>query len=222
MLSQEELYVDILVVGGGIAGLIAALEARSNGANVTIVSKGKVGRSGNTLISGASISTLISEPDFGDSFEKFYSDIMDSGKGVNDKELVRVFVKNSIDVINTLQKYGVTFKKINNQLFRKKPPGHSVPRFIPADYSNIPYSIRGLSITLSLLRQAHKLGIKIVENTSVIKLLVSEDQVRGIVAINRRKKNVLVFYSNVVVLASGGGGGIFSKSNNTSVMSSLN
>jgi len=215
VLSQEELYADILVVGGGIAGLIAALEARSNGANVTIVSKGKVGRSGNTLISGASVSTLISEPSFGDSFETFYSDIIDSGKGINDKKLVKVFVENSIEVINKLQKYGVTFKKINNHLFRKKPPGHSVPRFIPADYSNIPYLIRGLSITLPLLRQARKLGIKIVENTSVIKLLVSDDHVKGVVAINRRTKKVLVFYSNVVILASGGGGKIFSKSNNT-------
>jgi len=219
VLSQEKIYTGVLVIGGGLAGLTAALEAKYNNLSVTIVSKGKTGRSGNSIIAGAGLSVLV--PDSEDSAELFYNDVIKSGKGINDKQLVKFFVRNSTEEINKLSKYGVIFKKINTHLLKKRPPGHSVPRFIHSDYYNVPYMCRGLSITLPLLSESQKRGIKIVDNTSIIKLLVSPDhRVYGAIGINKKVGKIFIFYANVIILASGGGGKIFSKSNNMSDISS--
>jgi len=184
-LSQEKIYTDVLVIGGGLAGLTAALEAKSNNLDITIVSKGKTGKSGNSIIAGGGISILV--PDSEDSAELFYQDVIKSGKGINDEQLVKFFVRNSTEEINKLSKYGVIFKKINTHLLKKRPPGHSVPRLIHSDYYNFPYVGRGLSITLPLLSKLQKCGLKIIDNTSIIKLLVSSDhRVYGAMGINKK------------------------------------
>ncbi|MCJ7685787.1 MAG: FAD-dependent oxidoreductase, partial [Desulfobacteraceae bacterium] len=203
-LSQEKIYTDVLVIGGGLAGLTAALEVKSNNVDVTIVSKGKAGKSGNSMIAGAGMSALGTDPE--DSAELFYKDVIESGKEINDRQLVKFFVRNSTEEINKLSKYGVIFKKNNNHLIRKRPPGHSVSRFVHSDYYNFPYVGRGLSITLPLLSKSQKCGVKIVDNTSIIKLLVSPDhRVYGAIGINKKVGKIFVFYTNVIILASGGG-----------------
>ena len=90
--NKEEISTDVLVIGGGAAGLIAALEAKRGGLDSSIISKSIVGRSGNTIVSGAGMAVLIPGPDSKDSLEQFYNDIVRSGNEINDKELVNVFM----------------------------------------------------------------------------------------------------------------------------------
>lgn len=203
---------------GGLAGQIASLEARSHNLNVIIVSKSKVGKSGNTIISGAGISVLDTHSE--DSASLFYKDIIESGRDINDNGLVKTFIKKSSEVENKLSKYGITFKKINNSLLKKRPPGHSMPRLINSDYHNSPYLIKGLSITRPLLNKLKNYGVKIINNTLIIKLLVSDShKVYGALGINKKTGKIIIFYSKLVILASGGGN-IFSKSTNTNDITS--
>ena len=51
-LPKDEIKTDVLVIGGGAAGLVAAIEAKACGLDVTLVAKSKVGRSGNTIVAG--------------------------------------------------------------------------------------------------------------------------------------------------------------------------
>ena len=52
-IGQEVITTDVLIIGGGIAGTFAAIKAKKNGADVTIVDKGTVGRSGLSPFFGA-------------------------------------------------------------------------------------------------------------------------------------------------------------------------
>ena len=91
---MEKLHSDVLVIGGGLAGLMAAIAAGSLGRKVTIVSKGQVGRTGNTLVSGAGISSATHDP--GNEVESYLNDILRSGKGLNKYVLAKKLADESL------------------------------------------------------------------------------------------------------------------------------
>ncbi|MBI5443370.1 MAG: FAD-dependent oxidoreductase, partial [Deltaproteobacteria bacterium] len=54
--ARADLTAEVLVVGGGLAGLAAAIEARRAGRDVLLLCKGKAGRSGNSLVAAGNLS----------------------------------------------------------------------------------------------------------------------------------------------------------------------
>ena len=84
----DVLQCDVLIIGGGATALVAALEARKAVDDVVIVCKGKVGRSGNTIVSAAQFA--VSDPDSPDSIEGHFQDTLLGGQGINDEALARL------------------------------------------------------------------------------------------------------------------------------------
>ncbi len=214
-LPSEEISADVLVIGGGAAGLTAALEARRSGLDVVILSKSRVGRSGNTIISGTGLAILDTGPDSKDSPEAFKSDTLRSGKEINDPALVDHYLKISPKIIDKLVGYGVILKQLNDVLMKRQTPGHFIPRSFAADISKYPYMTRGLSLTLPLLKSAGQAGVRIIDFVPVVKLLTTDGRISGAVALNKKTHAALVIRTPVVILASGGCGGIYARSNNT-------
>ena len=87
----DKLDTDVLVIGSGGAGLRAAIEAAKSGCKTTIITKGKINRSGATLLAGANISADIEcdgnslynmgfpAAGKGDSKEKWFEEIINQG-----------------------------------------------------------------------------------------------------------------------------------------------
>lgn len=211
---MEIIKTDVLVIGGGLAGLVAALEAKAKGLEVLLISKSKVGRSGNTLVSNAFIAA---QPEvFGDEERQlFIEDILKSGKEINDLQLVELFVDNSFQVIKILEKYGVNLKKTNGIYVRGKAPGHSEARNIFVNTEKVKLMSKGLAITLPLLAKAKEMGIKLMERCSVVKILTKDNQVCGAVALAKKDGRFFTIKTGVVILASGGNGQVFAQTNNT-------
>jgi succinate dehydrogenase/fumarate reductase flavoprotein subunit len=92
---------DVLVIGSGGAGVMAAVEAARAGASVTVISKEPIGY-GDTRISLGVMST---SPDasIGDSEERFAEDMMRGGEGLNDTRLVRVLVSEALEATATFE-----------------------------------------------------------------------------------------------------------------------
>lgn len=207
---------DILVVGGGGAALVAALEARKSGLNVLVVSKGIVGRGGNTIVSGAGFAAFIAENNTNDSLEIFRKDTITSGNGINLEYLLNIFVENSASAIRDLEQYGVIFSKINDEYVRRRPPGHSQSRQIPTELTTEGYHVRGLSITLPLREAALRAGVRFMERTPIIELIHDPDGVHGAVGINPGSSEFCQIAAKSVILATGGAGIIYERTNNTS------
>jgi succinate dehydrogenase/fumarate reductase flavoprotein subunit len=161
------------------------------------------------------MAVLAPDPQSEDTAERFERDTVRSGGGINDPEMVRLFLKGSPVILDKLAAYGVAFKKLGERFMKKRAPGHSVARSFSTDFSSYPYLTRGLSLTVPLLNYARRSGVRIVDYAPVIRLLVSDGRMCGAVALGKKTETVLLFRTGSVVLAAGGGGRLFARSNNT-------
>ena len=97
---------DVIVVGSGGGGLRAAISAAESGCKTLIIAKGKVNRSGSTLLAGANLRADIacdgaslaemgiSDYNKDDTKDKFFSDVVHEGFYLGNQELVRLFAVN--------------------------------------------------------------------------------------------------------------------------------
>ncbi len=118
---------DVVIVGSGLAGLSAAIEASEAGASAIVLEKMKV-TGGNTRISDGGVAApnnwLQEEQGIEDSPEIFYEDMLKAGMGLNHPKLLKILTENATDAILwTRDKVGV---KYLNRLDRFG--GHSVAR----------------------------------------------------------------------------------------------
>jgi len=207
------LQCDVLIIGGGAAALVAALEARKAVDDVVMVCKGKVGRSGNTIVSAAQFA--VSDPGSLDSIEQHFQDTLLGGQGINDETLVQLLASQVGHRVRDLEGYGVPFVRVKGELRQQLAPGHSSPRCISVQADNYPQAVQGLSITLPLLKQVVSRGVRLIEHTPVVKLLVEEGQVCGAIGLDVKGQRAIVLQAKAVVLACGGGGRIFALTDNT-------
>jgi succinate dehydrogenase/fumarate reductase flavoprotein subunit len=210
-----KINTDVLVVGGGLAGLCAALEARLAGREVLLACKRKAGRSGNTLLAACNISGVFDHAD--DSVHRFARDVVQGGGGISDPELVRTLAEGSSGLITFLERFGVRFLREEGKLIKKLNPGHSLARTVTTARAQIPVQTAGLSLMLPLLRNARESGVCIMDDLMVSDLLTGPQGVRGAEALARDGRRVYI-KSRSVVLACGGGGRLFANSNNTREM----
>lgn len=214
-MNRKRIETDVLIVGGGSAGLLAALEAKKHGVDVTIVCKQKVGKSGNTIVSGSAFSVVVPEENNPDSEEAYYQDISRSGKGIIQKELTRLLVNKSGSTIKHLEEYGMNFFIQKNQYVKRQPPGHSHPRSVPTVWDGYSYMARGLSFMKPLYDSVIDRKIKVIEQTMVTKLITRENTIVGALAIQANNDEILEISCKAVILANGGAGNIFAQNNNT-------
>jgi aspartate oxidase len=202
----------VLIIGGGLAGMMAALAACSRGKTVTIVSKSLVGKAGNTLVSGGGISAATGEAE--NLAETFLEDIMRSGKGLNNKKLVQKLTAESQFMLGQLEDFGVKLIRKDGSYKKRRPPGHSVPRNIPTDWTGLSYQNRGLSFMLPLLKKMQEQNVLTISGVRVLQLLKIDCQVVGAIGVDKEGK-AYQFLADGVVLATGGAGYLFAKTNNT-------
>jgi len=88
--KNEVIHTDVLVIGGGIAGIRAAIEAHDNGVHVSLVNKGAFGRDGAAVwMAGDGFQAALYPPD---SLEQHIEDTVRGGHLLNNQELVKTFL----------------------------------------------------------------------------------------------------------------------------------
>ncbi|MCD6529136.1 FAD-binding protein [Candidatus Bathyarchaeota archaeon] len=190
-LADEVIESDVLVVGSEGAGSRAAIEAAEHGVRVVMVTKGRVGRCGATMLAGADITLdgrSLYEMGFNgnpnDSKEKFFRDIVIQGFYLNDQRLVEVYVQDAPARTKEMIDWGM---KVT----------HSEDRAIETT---------GMEIVRALGREVKRRDIQIVEDVMVTDLLSKSGRVLGAVGIDVNSGRFLLFKSKAVVLATGGWG----------------
>ncbi len=197
---------DVLVIGGGATGSIAAVEARNAGADVLLVNKGFLGRTGITASTQGGIAGVLQSPD---EPEQFVRDMLKCGHELNNLALVRQFV-NEIQrgVVLDLEQFGVTFDRdSDNRLRALQVGGHSFPRMIMATWLNSTTILR-----YGLIPQILRKGIRVVDHVITTKLVLNNGRICGAVGLNVKAGTVEAFRAKAVVLATGNAGQLFGES----------
>ncbi len=203
---EEKFSSDVLVIGGGGAGLRAAIAARATGARVLMVSKFKIGQLTNTYISKG----IIAASGLGkaeDNSDVHAEDIMIGGRFLNDPSKVAAITRQACSEIDFLQKCGAHFGMDGNNYALMHISGHSFPRHVFGE------NWKGSDIVLPLKRYAQDAGIKFLEHVFVTQLLTSDNCIAGACGVTQEGR-FITFQASSIVLATGGYAHVFRNTNN--------
>lgn len=204
----KPLSCDVLVIGGGGAGLTAAILAREAGADVLVVSRSRVGYANNTILSKATFAAPSGWADSRDNPEIHVQDTLVGGRFINDRKLVAAVAEGSGAQIAFLERCGVRFFKDGGRLHAVHAPGHSYPRHVRGEHQE------GRGITLPLREYARKHGVRFVDRVLVTRLFVSREGRISAAAGVSRDGGFAAFSCACLVLATGGFGQVYLHTNN--------
>ncbi|MFC1956746.1 FAD-binding protein [Chloroflexota bacterium] len=200
--KQQKINTEILVIGGGGAGLRAAIAGAQKGTRVLLVSQSPVGYGNNSAIAAGKMCVVI---DPADSPQAYLKDVLSAGCFINNQRLVEILADNSVHQVRDLEQLGVSFVRKNGDLEVGSVPGHSYSRCVSTDN-------KGLSYTRPLRAKAEALGVSFLEDLFITKL-VRGDEIKGAIGID--SKGVLfIIEAKAVILATGGLGQLYSNTSN--------
>ena len=120
-------FTDVLIIGGGIAGLRAALGVPDD-YRALVVTKDEVRESNSHYAQGGIAGVLAPE----DRFDNHIADTLTAGKGLCEPEVVEMVVREAPDRINELIGWGTHFDQVNGQVSLGLEGGHSHARIVHA------------------------------------------------------------------------------------------
>jgi L-aspartate oxidase len=198
---------DVLVIGGGIAGLTAAVGAARRW-NVGLITKGTLDQTTTFLAQGGIAAALGPY----DSSDLHLTDTLEAGVGLCDDEAVRVLVEEGPERVRELEQLGAKFDRRDGKLILGSEGAHSVPRVVHAGGDATG------SVVASTLAEAIVSGsrVELHEKEFVVDLLMDAGRCVGALSLDRVGE-LTVSLARAVVLACGGAGQVFSHTTNPAV-----
>ncbi len=204
------IYHELVIVGGGLAGLRAAIEAKKQGIDVAIVSQVWPGRSHSGAAQGGVNAALANHPDSADdTWEKHAFDTVKGSDYLADQDAVAQMTKDAIPVIYELDHAGCPFSRFDDGRIAQRPFGG-------AGYPRTCYGAdkTGHYMLHTMVEQAIEAGVPMYVEWFVARLVVDEGVCRGVVAYDMVGGTFELFQAEAVVIATGGAGRVYSNSTN--------
>ncbi|MGO8924932.1 MAG: FAD-dependent oxidoreductase, partial [Xanthobacteraceae bacterium] len=192
---------DVLIVGGGAAGTMAAFESAEAGVKIIQVTKGRA-TSGTTTVARGGFAAAMGKDD---SPELHLQDILKYGGELIDPELARVWVHDIVDVVRDLESWGAEFVHgADGRLDLKMFPSHSRARACHH------YDTTGNMIT-KVLSKKLRADARIEKHsvTTVVDLIKRDDRVVGAWGVDYGNGALVIYRAQQIILCTGGGSGLF-------------
>ena len=200
-------FTDVLIIGGGLAGLRAAHEI-DRSLRTIILTKDKLAESNSAYAQGGIASVWDPE----DRFDNHVQDTLLAGGDLCDPQVVDLVVREAPDRVAELIKWGTRFDQHEGQLILGREGGHSHQRIIHALGDATGKEIMRAMIAHTRERQ----HTEIYEETFTVDLLTYEGRCRGAAASTRGGKPYLI-WAKETILCTGGCGQVFRESTNPRV-----
>lgn len=210
-MTDKTIDADVLIVGGGGAGLRAAVEANERGGDVIVLSKGVVGKSGLTQTAVTGFQAAFGYADPRDNPDVHFEDSVRGGYFLPDQSLVEIFTKEAPQAVLDLERFGARFDR--------GPDGRLLQK-ITDESQTYPRSVMrgdalGIPIMRALRGEVSRRKIRKMNDTIVTKILVNEGKVAGATGLDIKRGEFILFRTNAIIMATGGAGELFSLNTNT-------
>ena len=202
----------MIIVGGGLAGLRAAIES-SQYADTAIISRVHPLRSHTGAAQGGINAALANlEANRDDNWEKHAYDTIKGSDFLADQDAVEVMTKAAPERILEMEHWGCPFSRTADGKIAQRPFGG-------AGYPRTCYAAdkTGHYLLVTAYEQSLRRKVKVYEEWFVTSLIVNSGAIRGIIAVNIVDGSVEPFAARAVVLATGGAGWVYAKSTNSMI-----
>jgi len=201
---------DVLVVGGGLAGLRAALEAAKSGLDVAVISKVHPVRSHSIAAQGGINAALSNHPDGrGDAPDKHAFDTIKGSDYLADQDAVSLMCDMAPEIIYEMEHWGTPFSRFPDGRIAQRPfGGAAFPRTCYASDRT------GHVLLHTLYEQIVKEEVKVYDEWIVISLVVRDNRTHGLIALNTLTGDLTPFKGKAVIFATGGYGRVYKRSTN--------
>lgn len=193
---------DVIVVGSGIAGLAAAIEASKDGKSVLILTKNMPLRSNSSMAAGG-INAALGNVE-ADDVSLHLADTLKGADGLGVQKAATVLTKNAPKTVLELDALGANFDKDESGKIRQRSFGGAGKKrtcFV-ADKT-------GGAIVQALLGSLKGKNIRVQSDYLVMSILKDDDKIAGVSAMNKRSCQIELFGAKSVVFAGGGYAGIY-------------
>ncbi|MFX1507153.1 MAG: FAD-binding protein [Promethearchaeota archaeon] len=200
----------ILVVGSGLAGMRAVVAARENGADVAVISICMPVRSHSVAAQGGINAPLGNNPDSkDDSVERHAFDTVKGSDYLADQPAVNKMIGLAKETIYELEHWGCPFSRFEDGRIGQRPfGGAGYPRTcFAADRT-------GHSVLHVAWERSVKLGVPVYEDRLVVRLVVRDKKVNGLIVYNFRTGELEMWECDATIFATGGAGQIYGATSN--------
>lgn len=191
---------DVLIIGGGLAGCMAAIKAVEHGVSVTIAEKGNTTTSG---CAGTGIDhTWAYIPPVHEKMGWSIEDLMEDhiqgiAGGLINKELLYLVASENYDRVLDLERFGINFRYEDSNAsgkFRIVHQFHSMPTTFNFD---------GRELKTVLTKEARRRGVSIVNRVTMTDLISHDGEIAGALGLGTRDGKLYIFRAKAVVLSTG-------------------
>ncbi|MGW8630980.1 fumarate reductase/succinate dehydrogenase flavoprotein subunit [Streptomyces sp. NPDC055793] len=198
--DAEELTCDVLVIGGGTAGTMAALTAAEHGADVLLLEKAHVRHSGALAMGMDGVNNAVvpgrAEPD------DYVAEITRANDGIVDQSTVRQTATRGFAMVQRLESYGVKFEKDEHGDYAVRQVHRSGSYVLPMpegkDVKKVLYR--------QLRRREMRERIRIENRVMPVRVLTAEGRAVGAAGFNTRTGGFVTVRAGAVILATGAAG----------------
>ncbi|MER6921981.1 fumarate reductase/succinate dehydrogenase flavoprotein subunit, partial [Streptomyces spiralis] len=195
--DAEEISCDVLVIGGGTAGTMAALTAAEHGADVLLLEKAHVRHSGALAMGMDGVNNAVipgrAEPD------DYVAEITRANDGIVDQSTVRQTAGRGFAMVRRLESYGVKFEKDEHGEYAVRQVHRSGSYVLPMpegkDVKKVLYR--------QLRRREMRERIRIENRVMPVRVLTAQGRAVGAVGFNTRTGAFVVARAGAVILATG-------------------
>lgn len=207
-IETEIIKTDFLVIGGGIAGIRAAVDLAQAGSVILLTKEGPT--DSNTEFAQGGIAVALSDED---EVSWHAEDTLRAGDGLCDPQAVKILVEEGVERISELIEWGTAFDREGSLLSFTREAAHSRPRVVHARGDSTGREV----MRVLRLKAATHAQLNFYHHCFCLDLLQDRGAVWGALFLDEHEQKIKQVHARATILASGGAGWVFSETTNPEV-----